>query len=119
MSLRHGSGRAPSAAGKVLLEFARCFARLRTVRDLPDRKLQRCYNDNNAFFERKRQNTRGQSKSQAIPAIRWELAIPWRNLNVTASPGLTIRFDVGNNDDDDGGDYPRKLGGMEWHGHEQ
>ena len=52
MSLRHAFGRAPSAAGKVLLGFARCFARLRAVRDLPDRELPRCYNDNNAFFER-------------------------------------------------------------------
>src|SRR5258708_2906832 len=32
-----------------------------------------------------------------------ELAIPWSNLGVTPTAGMTIGFDVGNNDDDNGG----------------
>src|SRR6185436_18837189 len=32
-----------------------------------------------------------------------ELAIPWSNLGVTPSAGMTIGFDVGYNDDDNGG----------------
>ncbi|MGH7955526.1 MAG: sugar-binding protein [Opitutaceae bacterium] len=32
-----------------------------------------------------------------------EIAIPWTNINVTGAVGLTIGFDIGNNDDDNGG----------------
>lgn len=33
-----------------------------------------------------------------------ELAIPWSNLGITPSSDTVIGFDIGNNDDDDGGD---------------
>jgi hypothetical protein len=38
-----------------------------------------------------------------------ELAIPWSNLGVTPTLNLTIGFDVGNNDDDNGGTRETQL----------
>ncbi|MGH7957465.1 MAG: sugar-binding protein, partial [Opitutaceae bacterium] len=43
-----------------------------------------------------------------------ELAIPWGNLGVTGAAGLTIGFDVGNNDDDNGGTTRENQ--LMWHG---
>lgn len=38
-----------------------------------------------------------------------EMAIPWANLNTTPAAGLAIGFDLGNNDDDDGGTRDRQA----------
>ncbi|SFV27039.1 PA14 domain-containing protein [Thermoflavifilum thermophilum] len=38
-----------------------------------------------------------------------ELAIPWSNLGITPSAGLQIGFDVGNDDDDNGGSRDSQL----------
>ena len=80
-----------------------------------DRHFAIGYNDNNVFFEKNGKIEGVQSMTQAIPdGYTVELAIPWSNLNVTASPGLTIGFDLGNNDDDNGGATPESQ--VVWNG---
>jgi len=38
-----------------------------------------------------------------------EMAIPWSNIGITPTAGMTIGFDIGNNDDDDGGARDSQL----------
>jgi signal transduction histidine kinase len=45
-----------------------------------------------------------------------EVAIPWRHIGVKPQPGASLRFDLTNDDDDDGG--PRK-GQRNWSGHDR
>src|SRR5688572_8924117 len=73
-----------------------------TIYDSFDRQFTKGYND----------GALGGAGSQTGVVHAWsaisggysvELAIPWSNLGVTPSAGLTIGFDVGYNDDDNGG----------------
>lgn len=75
-----------------------------TTYDSFDRQFTKGYND--SAVGEKNNLTTGvlQGWSAVAGGYTIELAIPWSNLGITPSTNLTIGFDVGNNDDDNGGD---------------
>jgi hypothetical protein len=68
-----------------------------------DRQFQKGWN--NTTLRERYGNTTGvlHDWSAITGGYSIELAIPWSNLGVTPTADMTIGFDVGNNDDDDGG----------------
>lgn len=69
-----------------------------------DRQFVKRYNDT-ALYSGVGQSTTGvlHGVANISGGYTVELAIPWTNVNLNPAAGLTIGFDVGNNDDDDGG----------------
>jgi chitodextrinase len=80
-----------------------------TTYDSYDRQFQIGYNDSTLF--EKNGNTSGvlHATTTITGGFSAELAIPWSNLGVTPSAGMTIGFDIANNDDDNGGTRDNQL----------
>ncbi len=70
--------------------------------DASDNQYIKGYNDTALFA--KNGNTSGvlHAWKAVTGGYEIELAIPWSNLGVSATGGMTVGFDVGNNDDDNG-----------------
>ncbi len=67
-----------------------------------DRQFLKGYNDS-ALFNKGSATGVTHAWAAITGGYTVEIAIPWSNINVTGAAGLTIGFDVGNNDDDNGG----------------
>ncbi|MBB3113349.1 hypothetical protein FHS18_005461 [Paenibacillus phyllosphaerae] len=80
-----------------------------TAYEANDRQFMKGYN-NAALFE-KNNNTSGVLHGWAPIAGGYsvELAIPWSNLGIAPTSGATIGFDIGINDDDNGGTRDSQL----------
>ena len=76
-----------------------------TTYDSFDRQFTLGYRDGGSFGERNN-NVGGVVAATAIITGGYtvEFKIPWSNLGITPATGVTIGFDVGSNDDDNGGD---------------
>jgi len=70
--------------------------------DSNDRQFIKSYNDGSLF--EKNSNTGGvlHAWTPIAGGYSVELAIPWNNLGLTPYAGMSLGFDVGNNDDDNG-----------------
>ena len=71
--------------------------------DFTDNQLIKGYNDTSLFISKAFNGTIAHQVTEINGGYSVELAIPWTGLDVVPSEGLTIGFDVGNDDDDDGG----------------
>ena len=71
--------------------------------DFTDNQFIKGYSDTSLFISRASTGTILHAWAAVDGGYSVELAIPWASLDVTPSDGLTIGFDVGNDDDDDGG----------------
>jgi hypothetical protein len=77
--------------------------------DVNDWQFRKGYDDTNVF-ESLGETTGVLHATEQIPGgYSAELAIPWLNLGLTPEEGLSIGFDVGVNDDDDGGEREGQL----------
>ena len=81
--------------------------------DAQDNQFIRGYNDTSLFISKAFTGTILHAWTAVEGGYSVELAIPWAGLEVTPSDGLTIGFDVANDDDDDGGN---RDGSLVWSG---
>jgi hypothetical protein len=72
--------------------------------DASDRQLIKGYNDSDLFEKNNNKNGVLHAVSAITGGYSVELAIPWSNLGLTPRVDLALGFDVGVNDDDNGGD---------------
>ncbi|MCM3746596.1 fibronectin type III domain-containing protein [Paenibacillus pasadenensis] len=73
-----------------------------TVYDSFDRQFIKGWNDSSLFEARSLTSGVLHAWSATTAGYSVELAIPWSSLGITPSAGMTIGFDVANNDEDDG-----------------
>jgi hypothetical protein len=84
-----------------------------SVLDIHDWHFRKGYNDT-ALFERLNETVGAQHAWSAVDGgYTVELAIPWKNLGMTPSAGMTLGFDLAVNDDDNGG---TREGQLVWSG---
>lgn len=73
-----------------------------TSYDLNDWHFRKGYLDAD-LYERLKETTGVKHGSSAVPGgYAVEMAIPWKNLGLSAAPGLSVGFDIAVNDDDNG-----------------
>ncbi len=84
-----------------------------TTYDSYDRQFIKGWNDETIFEKNGKKTDVLHAWATITGGYSIELAIPWSNLGITPTAGMTIGFSVGYNDDDDGGE---REGQAMWRG---